>query len=244
MEFIPDYDPSEILGYIKENIKLQLPEVRPCHAHTHSMSVTGGGPSLKDTQDELSGYICTVNGSHDYLLEQGIRPNACGILDPKPEIANRITPQEDVHYYVASMAHPDVFEKLSGYHVIRWHASGLPGIEGLLRAERPDDWYLIGGGSTMGLRWLNLGYVCGFREFHLHGLDSSYQNGNTHAYSDHKRKNQITIDGRKTSPNFMQQVMDFGAVLDRFEQADMDNTDITLYGDGLLQDRYAKHCLC
>ena len=239
IDLMPDYDPAIVLGHIKANFDLSLPQARPCRAHSHKMSVAGGGPSLADTKDKLDGYICAINGSLGYLLDNGIKANACGVLDPGEHIAEMLVARQDVHYYVASMAHPKVHEKLKGCHVIQWHASGPPGAEDLLRAERPDDWFMVGGGSTMGMRWLNLGYVCGFREFHLHGLDSSYTD-TTHASDDHERKQIIEINGRKTSPNFAQQVRDYGATTERFSQADMEPVSIELYGDGLLQDFYRQ----
>ena len=239
---IPSYDPCVVLDNMRINLKRDLYEVRSCRAHSHRMSVAGGGPSLDDTKDKLSGYVCAVNGSMRYLREQGIDVHACGILDPSEHIADSIDAIDGVHYYVASMAHPSVFEKLKNCHVVMWHPSGAIGAEEFLRVERPDDWFMVGGGSTMGVRWLNLGYVCGFREFHVHGLDSSYRDGKTHAYDEHDRKDRITVGDRETSPNFLQQVDDFASTMERFSQNDMEKIRIKLYGEGLLQD--VNNSLC
>ena len=228
-------DPLEVLNNIAENIKRNLPEVAPCKPHTHTMSIAGGGPSLADTKDQLDGYICAINGSLGYLVDSGVSVNACGVVDPGEHIAGMIVPVDGVHYYIASTAHPKVFEKLKGQHVIMWHPSGPEGAEELLRREKPDDWLVIGGGSTMGVRWLNLGYVCGFRKFNVHGLDSSYRGGNTHAYPDRKRDNIIISDGWETSPNYLLQVADYGDTLKMLPDA-----EINLFGDGLLQSTYSR----
>lgn len=221
------YDPAIVLDHIRVNLKRNLPEVRPCRAHSHKMSVAGGGPSLEDTKDKLDGYICAINGSLSYLLDNGIKVNACGVVDPHEHVADLIEARPDVHYYIASMAHPKVFEKLKGCHVIMWHASGPEGVDDLVKGLR------IGGGGTMGLRWLNIGYVCGFREFHIHGLDSSFKN-KTHAYPQPIDSQRIKVDGWETKTAFLNQVSDFSNTM-----AIMDGANFHLYGDGLLQDKYA-----
>lgn len=239
LEMVPAYDPSMVLDHMRVNVKRNLPEVKVCRPHAHKLSVAGGAPSLQDTKDELDGYICGINGSVPYLYDNGIKAQACGVLDPHVDIE----PIKGVHYYVSSMAKPEVFEALKDCHVVMWHSSGPIGAEEVLK-ERDKDYLLIGGGSTMGLRWLNLGYTIGFRDFHLHGLDSSYRDGETHAYKDHDRTQMMTVNGRQTSPNFVQQVSDFPVIMDRFAQDDMDKINVQLYGEGLLQDSYVKYCMC
>lgn len=223
---------QSVLENMRINLQRKLPEVRQCKPHKHIMSIAGGGPSLADTKEQLKGYICAVNGSLRYLLSEGIEVNACGVVDPGEHLAEIIEARPDIHYFIASQAHPKVFEKLKGCHVVMWHASGPEGSEELLKQARPDDWFMIGGGSTMGVRWLNLGHACGFREFHVHGLDSSYRNGQTHAYQERERQNSLVVGGFETSPAFLQQVTDFAAT-----KALLNDSTIHLYGEGLLQSQ-------
>jgi hypothetical protein len=118
----------------------------------------------------------------------------------------------------------------------------LPGSDELLAEAQPKDWLAIGGGHTMGLRWLNLGYVLGFRKFELHGMDSSFRGGATHAYPDHRDGwHDIEICGYRTRVNFLQQVMQFGALLTRFSYPDMEPVEINVHGDGLLQSRWREY---
>lgn len=219
-----------------------LPEVRRCKPHGHVLHVAGGGPSLADTAHELGGYIAAVNGSLRFLLERGIVPHACGVMDPGEHMADIIEADPRVRYYVASIVHPSVLDKLKDCHVTLWHPSGTPGLDNLLKDARPDTWLLIGGGCTMGVRWLNLGYVLGFRSFVLHGLDSSFRMGATHAYPDRADgKAHMPFMGRMTRPNFMAQVSDFLGVMHNFARSDMEPTQIEIKGDGLLQDVWMAH---
>ena len=97
------------------------------------------------------------------------------------------------------------------------------------------DSVLIGGGSTVTLRWINLGYVCGFRKFKIHGLDSSFT-GAIHAYKQVQTVNhEMTFYGRKTSIGYCAQIADFFRMMDRMSADDVDPIDVELYGDGLLQ---------
>ncbi|MFM2462009.1 hypothetical protein, partial [Klebsiella pneumoniae] len=70
---------------------------------------------------------------------------------------------------------------------------------------------MIGGGTTMGIRWLNLGHYMGFRKFEMHGLDSSYRGAQTHAYADSRdgKAGTIEINGYVTDNNFLTQCIDW-----------------------------------
>ena len=184
----------------------------------------------------MKGDIAAVNGSLDFLMERDVKPWACGVLDPGDHMADIVSPHNGIFYFVASVCHPSVFDRLAGCDVILWHPSGLFGAEGIVAAHDGPEALLIGGGSTMGLRWVNLAYVMGYRNFDLHGLDSSFRGNSTHAYPDRRDGAQtITVDGFETSQNFMAQVADFFGMIDRFNQADVDPTTMDVRGDGLLQ---------
>ena len=134
MEFVPAYDPQMVLDHMEENLKRGIPEVKACRPHAHKMSVAGGAPSLSDTKGQLDGYVCAINGSLNYLYDNGIEAQACGILDPHVDIE----PVKGVHYYVCSIARPEVFDALKGEHVVMWHSSGPPGAEEVLKKYRKD----------------------------------------------------------------------------------------------------------
>jgi hypothetical protein len=219
---------------VRSALSRGLPEVRPRKPHSYAMSIAAGGPSLADTYGELKGVICAVNGSLSFLLSRGVTPWAVGVMDPRAHMADVVERREGVFYFLASTCHPRLFDKLAGCDIGLWHPSGMRGIETLV----PEDSYLIGGGTTMGLRWLNIGHFLGFREFHAHGLDSSFRGQSTHAYADHTDGDEavFTVKGYRTRQNFVQQIVDWTETKAMFARMPVeDHPKIKLYGDGLLQ---------
>ena len=242
----PAVSAEKMLANMRSSIARGLPLATICKPHNHIMSIAGGGPSLADTYKDLSGFIATVNGSLKWVIDHEIKDGAsyaCGIMDAGEHIADMIVANQNVRYYVASICDPKVFDKLKGCDVRIWHvtpeSTEYPvGVEKLLDESYPFQWRAIGGGCTMGLRWLDLGYFLGFRRFHLHGMDSSFRGNSTHAYPDRADgKDWMEFSGRWTRPNFLAQVEDFGAMLHRFWAEDC-NIEIEVYGDGLLQDEW------
>lgn len=225
---------DDMLEHVRSALGRRLPRARMCKPHDRVMSIAAGGPSLGDTWGGLTGVIVTANASLGFLLERGVTPWACGLLDARPHIADLIEPHDEVFFFVASVCHPRVFDKLKGCKVVLWHPGGMPGIEYAV----PEGHDLIGGGTTMGMRWWSLGYFMGFRRFEGHGLDSSYRGMQTHAYPDYRDGNQpdLVIDGLATSLNFLQQIDDFKQMQATFAAlAEADRPSMKLHGDGLLQ---------
>lgn len=225
---VPD---AEMHDNVRSAMARGLPEVKPAGRHDRLMSVAAGGPSLAETWPELEGVTVSVNASLSFLLEKGVKPWACGVFDPRPHMADLVERREDVFYFLGSICHPRLFDKLHGCKIGLWHPRGMPGIDDTVGASR----CLIGGGGTMGLRWLDLGYFMGFRKFHAHGLDSSFKNGKTHAYPDHRdAMGALNLFGYETSMNFIEQVDHWFKTKAKF-QREGDPPQIKLFGDGLLQ---------
>ena len=231
------------LSNMRSALERGLPEVRSCRRHAHTLSVAAGGPSLADTVGELDGYIGAVNGSQKWLKNRDILPDACGIADPYERMADIIDADKRVRYFVSSTCHPAVFDKLKDCHVQLWHSSGAEGAQEICQGKNPGNWFMIGGGCTMGLRWINLGYMLGFRRFHLHGMDSSFRD-TTHAYPDRRDGDSdpiLIVDGFKTRANFLGQVADFRMLLERYLQPDIEPVAIEVFGEGLLQTRWREY---
>lgn len=215
-----------------------LPGLVHCKPHGHVLSIVGGGPSIENTYHQLEGYVVGINGSLKWLKDKGIKPFACGLLDPRDHIADALNADKDVRYFVATTCSPKVFDKLQGCAVTTWTPSGIKEVEQIIQEREPNSWLTVGGGATMGLRWITLGYMLGFRRFHLHGMDSSFADGKSHAYADHKdtnRRGWFQSMGRWTSIDMLAQVAEFFETLEMFEGTDI---KLEVFGDGLLQDAW------
>lgn len=231
-----------MLANARAALKRRLPVIRPCESHDRVLSIAAGGPSLADTWQDMSGVVVAVNGSLGFLMERGVRPWGCGVMDPGPQMNDIVPRVEGVHYFIASVCDPSLFDHLQGLDVGVWHPGGAPGLRELLDEERGANWTMVSGASTMGLRWLTLGYVLGFRRFEFHGLDSSYrEDGSTHAYPDHTDgADHLIIEGYRTKLAFVRQVSDFFAMLDYFMGPEVDPITIKIHGTGWLQERWSK----
>jgi len=224
-------DDDDMAENVRSAMSRGLREAGPCAPHDRILSIAAGGPSLEDTWRDLTGVIVAANASLGFLLEKGVTPWACGIMDPRPHIADLIERHPDVFFFLGSTCHPRVFDKLKGCKIVLWHPLGVQ--SAVMSAGGAK--YLIDGGSTMGLRWLTLGHFMGFRKFHCHGLDSSFRGVKTHAYPDYRDgMKQMELCGYQTSLNFIAQIRDWIEGKAVFNSLG-DGTELKLFGDGLLQ---------
>jgi FkbM family methyltransferase len=241
---IPKHTPEQLLANVRYALSLGLPDFkRVLTPHDHILSVAGGGPSLEDTYSELTGYVVAVNETLRYLLEKGVTPQACGVCDPNERMADLVVADPKVTYFIASCCHPKLFDKLiaAKCRIFLWQLQPIDGLDAVLQEHYGDDWpQQILGGPTMGTRWLTLGYHLGFRKFNFHGLDSSFRGKASHAYPDHQdTKDWINFDGYDTRINFVAQAQAFIDLMEDARFPDVDPIEVKLFGEGLLQTRYA-----
>lgn len=168
------------LENIQSAIRLNLPELKLEHGRLGRCLIVGGGPSLKQEVKKIKkmqskgGMVISVNGSHDYLLDHGIRSQAFVMADSRQFNARFVNRAKlDTAYYIAADCHPDVFEALKEHDLRVWFPLNY---EHLANTR-----FCIGGGSTVGLRAINIGYAIGYRDFHLFGFDGCMRGG-SHAY--------------------------------------------------------------
>ena len=243
---------EECLDNIRINLDRGLPEITGPYDPSHLkawgpdpvLSVIGGGPSLEDTYREITGCVAAANGAAGWLRDRGITPNAIGVCDAIPEMTEIIPVVPDAEYYIASRCHPSLFDKLRDCSIKLWHATSGDDPTPILE-ERDKPWCLIGGGSTIGMRWINLGYVLGFRHFAFHGMDSSFRS-RSHAYEDARmdpktaqQRGQWLVKGYATEVTFLRQIPQFLYWADILENGKngTDKCVFDVFGDGLLQ-----HC--
>lgn len=256
---------SIIRSHLAVNVQRDIECIKFHPVNDEWMAVCGGGPSLARQIDSLkkSGdRIFGVNGSANYLHKNGVRVWGCVLLDPLPWLSDCFEPLEDVTYFVASQCHPDVFAKLEGNKKYMWHAGVGAEERPILEEQYGKDWVLIGGGSTVGMRSINLGYMCGFRKFRIYGMDSSLQTGEfLHAYSqDADIRDVIIRDGDDakevmwtywkgerflTTPKMARQAQDFVQLMKMFtkgrEEKKLDPIKMEVVGDGLIPEIFKDY---
>lgn len=151
-----------------------LPEFSPAlFRHDGAMVLVGSGPSLPDhleeiRQEQLRGRtIVAIKGAHDWLMEHGIVPDVWVCVDPRDRRNGVQRKNDQTVYMLASRCDPVMFDHLKDCKVLLWHSwsddENLAELAGRIR---------VGGGTTSGLRAVNLGYLLGFSRFVLYGFDS------------------------------------------------------------------------
>jgi hypothetical protein len=143
------------------------------------MVLVGSGPTVEGFADQIKEErrklrpIFAIKGAHDWLIDHGITPDACVMLDPQEKIINCVTKKNDkTIYYISSQCSPKVFDFLEGKRVIMWHALNKIGEDKIVGNR-----VRVGGGTTTGIRAIPLTYMMGFRKFHLYGYDSCIVDG-------------------------------------------------------------------
>ena len=194
-----------IAGNIQKNMKL-LPEknwVAKHPVHRETGILVSAGPyidykALKQTiQDNKGCKIVCVKHSYPMLLENGIKPWACVILDPRPisgvsthgivrkELFKNL--DKDTKFMVASMTDPSVTEYLieQKCDIWGWHAftdslreedqqgKQIKNQQVKLNEELgiPKGATLITGGTCAAMRSIGMLHTMGFRDVHLFGFD-------------------------------------------------------------------------
>lgn len=170
---------------IRKTIERGTPIITACPAHGKVAVMVGGGPSAEDDLDlirahmQRGDWIFALNGAGLWLRSEGIHPDAVIVLDARPHNAKFVRGlRRDTVLYLASQCDEAVFHEGRKHDIITWH----PPMGGLSGVTEHRDTVFIGGSTTVGLRALRLVHVLGYREAHLYGYDSSYRDGDAHAY--------------------------------------------------------------
>lgn len=162
---------------------------RLANTYRGKLIIAGGGPSLAETLPDIrrqtrvskTTKVAAVNRTHDWLLKKGFKPDFGILIDPKPWVANYMTPTAGVKYCLGAKVDTATWQRFAKHpEVYHWHPLEL--------AEERDaviqghDFMVVPGQSTVGLRSIPFGYALGFRKFELHGMDCNKRNGAGHAY--------------------------------------------------------------
>lgn len=156
--------------------------MKQCDGHEKLAVFCSGGPSLESYLEEIrqlqseGGLVICVKHAHDRLIEAGIVPWACVLLDPRAHVQDFIeNPHPDVIYFTASMCHPSTWDRLieKKARVIGYHAHVGAGEQDVL-LKRLGDHMLLSGGCSAALRGMAVLKALGFRNTKLYGYDLCY----------------------------------------------------------------------
>ena len=209
--------------------------------HENRCSLVCYGPSLLDTWrmvKPLENSIITVSGAHDFMVDRNIIATYHVEIDPRPHKAKMLrSPREETRYLMASCCHSDFWPKLADHDVQLWHLiNGDDKETGKWVAEHHREGLasMIGGGSTVGLRAMNVAAALGFRRFAIFGMDCSF-NVERHAgghTGEPEPERRVWCGGRlfRTTPQLLQAAREMARLL-----VTMD-VECEFYGDGLMQE--------
>jgi len=232
---------------LRENVRrsaaTEIPRVQEIPAHDGQALIVGGAPSLKADLGELRRFsaagatVFALNNAASFLHAEGVTPDWQVIMDARFENAAFVQPHVAKGRLIASQVDESVLHRAAACgNTQLWHCL----IEEM-RADLPQ-WesqraLLIGGGTTVLTRTMNLAYLMGFRRIHLYGADSSYAEGEHHAYAqavnDGDRAEEVICMGRKfrAAPWMIAQVNEFQAIAAMLAELDC---EIVVHGRGLL----------
>lgn len=223
---------------IRRALSLGLPELQPAVCpHDGNMVLVGSGPSLPAFIEEIRAErakgrpICAIKGAHDFLCQNGIEPDLFLSVEPRDRRSNVKEKNDRTVYLLASRVAPEMFDHLKERKVVLWHSWS---------AEEENKVFdntgklLIGGGTTSGLRAINVFYVLGFKNFILYGMDSCLaDDGKTKRFDGSKAGQIIDIimGGRKFLANYA-----MAAQAQEFQNIwrVMPDIHVDVKGDGLL----------
>lgn len=236
-------DTDTLIKQIKENITLGLKNVSESNDYRGPIAIVGGGPSLKDTLEELqafNGPVMACGSVHDYLVMNNVDAKWCVICDPDPLITLYMKKlSEKTTYLIASQCHNSIFEYLKNNKSYIWHAGG----DKFNDNNFGENQLIIGGGCTIGTRAIMMAHAFGFEDIHLFGFDSCLtKEYKHHAYNfetDGESVGDITEIrmGGPESPIFkvagymLAQIFDFKKILEVYAS----KFRFTIHGDGALK---------
>jgi len=133
-----------------------------------------------------------------------------------------------------------MFDQLEGKSLKMWHLHGVNAYEDIVR-KYDRGGFMVAGGSTIGLRTLSIGWVLGYRQFHVFGMDCSFEEHDTrHAGVHYGKAPKQILDVRcggkwyRTSPALIYAARNFINTLNALHEAHPGEFTFDFYGDGLL----------
>jgi len=231
--------------HIDYALSLDLPEFFPSSEVVDDQIILcASGPSLRTELEtvvegvEAGCHVMAVNKAHDFLIERGIVPDYAVSIDPQPDTYKDFSEDVDIQYFLASQCHPQFFDHLKDKRVTVFHLGAKS------EKEHLKGHYLMGGGSTSGLRAMTLAYLMGYRKFHLVGYDSCYMYGQRNVnkpVGPVMLKTEVDEKEFYTNTEFAAQADEFQDILETLK-----GSKVRVYGEGMIaaimEGRKKTHC--
>ncbi len=217
------------------NIQANAPRIRRwiemCRPHDGKILFVSAGPSLKELLPEINeraekAKVVCVKHAHDKLIEAGIVPWGCILLDPRDHVQQFVqNPHPKTIYFTASMVSATTLDILLAKraHVVGYHALVGAGEDKIL----PKGTMFMVGGTSAAVRGLPLLLTLGFRDFTLYAYDSCFDErpGNLGEKTKlgYDRYVKVEIGGKKfwTELELVAQAQDFKEFLTILNQTEM-----------------------
>ncbi len=242
--FQPRIPDPLLLLQARAALALPLPRLAAEHGiRPEPLIIAGGGPSLAALLEEIAkmaaagAKVIAVNEVPRFMFDRGLVPWAAIHLGPIELTVHCIgQPVPGTRYFIASICPVEAFAAAAKADAVMWHAaSGNPDVDALLATE---GYPIVGGGQTAALRAIGVGWLLGFRHFHLVGVDSSTDLDRLHSYASvsdgvEEHRIQLRCGARlfETIPELAGQVQDF---IDVYRDITNRGGTITVHGAGLL----------
>ena len=205
---------------------------------TQKVSIACYGPSLEVTWPQIRGPVITVSGAHDYLLKKGMTPTWHVECDPREHKARMLLrPNKTTKYLMASVCSPAFWDALKGNHVQLWHlvnGNDLETVAWVARNHPKGLKILIGGGSSVGQRAMNVAAALGYRRFDVYGMDCSFSD-NRHA-GEHTGRPQVETLVKVGDKIFKttRQMLQAAREMEQFLLTQ--DVEVSFHGTGLIQE--------
>lgn len=237
---------EEMMDFVRINSQKDCEWVKALPAHDGVAIVCGNAPSLLKTWERVAedvsygADIFACNSAAKFFNERNVRTKYQVILDSQIECRDQFGDAEA--HLLASIVHPEVFD-LSPNPIL-WHPA-MGEIETVLKGnKRP--FHYIGGGITVGNSALTLAHTLGYREIHVHAMDSSREGDEFHAHPEESDARldfiQVEENGKtyQTTYSYKEQVVVFLALAKLLKE---EGTTLRVFGTGLLPDMFHNQTL-
>lgn len=231
-----------IIDNVRINNARGLPELQQLPPRDRPLIIVGGGPSLHDYLTTLRGFrpacdVLAVNGSYKFLRSVGIESDHFLLIDSRAENVTHVdAPGEETMHYLASQAHPNVFEALRDYAVTIFHL----GTDATYEALKGTGEHTFSAGpiGMASVHAVYLGAALGYKNIFLFGYDFSQKGTTMYAYAQPLNAKdetlEIELDGKlyRTTLALARTADQFVAAISPLITAC--GVNIELYSDGLL----------